>query len=160
MSLHRGCSTRGDRGGTSYRALVPSTPGSARAVQPAADEPRPPLLTAVAVLVLFEALLLVAAAGYLLHGLLVEDATETPAAIALVAMALLFAVGVAFCARGLLQRATWARSPVVVWQLLQLAAGLPAFSGGAPWLGVVISLPAASVLVGLFVPSVSSALSR
>ena len=109
---------------------------------------------------LVEALILVGAAVYLLHGLLVEDAAAPIAAIAMVAMALVFAVGVGFCGWGLLQRATWARSPVVVWQLLELAAGVPAFSGGSPWVGVVLVVPAVVVLVGLFVPSVSAQVSR
>jgi hypothetical protein len=110
--------------------------------------------------VLVEALILVGAAVYLLHGLLVEDAAAPIAAIAMVVMALLFAVGVGSCGWGLLQRATWARSPVVVWQLLELAAGIPAFSGGSPWVGVVLVVPAVVVLVGLFVPSVSAQVSR
>lgn len=109
---------------------------------------------------IFEAGLLVVAAIYLLHGLLVENATEVPAAVALVGMALLFALALAFCGHGILQRASWARSPVVVWQLLELAAGLPAFSGGAAWVGVVVALPAVLVLVGLFLPSVSAEISR
>jgi hypothetical protein len=127
---------------------------------PAPAARRPPLLTLVGVLVLGEALILVAAAVYLLHGLLVEDAAAPIAAIAMVAMALLFAVGVAFCGRGLLRRSIWARSPVIVWQLLELAAGVPAFSGGSPWVGLLLVLPALVVLVGLFAPSVSAQVSR
>ncbi|WP_380157950.1 hypothetical protein [Kineococcus sp. R86509] len=127
---------------------------------PALTPRRSPLLTLVAALVIVEALILVGAAVYLLHGLLVEDAAAPIAAIAMVVMALIFAVGVGFCGWGLLHRATWARSPVVVWQLLELAAGIPAFSGGSPWVGVVLVVPAVVVLVGLFVPSVSAQVSR
>ena len=107
-----------------------------------------------------EALLLVAGAAYLVHGLLVQDATAPIAAAALALTTLAFAAGVALCAHGLLQRATWARSPVLVWQLLQLAAGWPAFSGGSPWLGVLLVVPAVLVLVGLFLPPVSAQISR
>ena len=128
--------------------------------QPAASPHRSPLLTLVGVLVLFEALVLVAAAAYLLHGLLAEDAAAPIAAAAMVVTTLVFAVAIGFCGRGLLHRATWARSPVVVWQLLQLAAGVPAFSGGSPWIGVALVLPAVVVLVGLFLPSVSEQVSR
>ena len=128
--------------------------------QTAASPARSPLLTVVGVLVLFEALVLVAAAAYLLHGLLVEDAAAPIAAAVMVGTALVFAVAIGFCGRGLLHRAAWARSPVVVWQLLQLAAGIPAFSGGSPWIGTVLVLSAVVVLVGLFVPSVSAQVSR
>ena len=128
--------------------------------QPAALPRRSPLLTLIGVLVLFEAVVLVAAAAYLLRGLLGGDVTAPIAAAAMVGAALVFAVAIGFCGRGLLQRATWARSPVVVWQLLQLAAGIPAFSGGSPWIGVALVLPAVVVLVGLFLPSVSAQVSR
>ncbi|MCI2239768.1 hypothetical protein MO973_37635 [Paenibacillus sp. TRM 82003] len=131
-------------------------PSSQRGGGPA----RSPLLTAVAVTVVLEAVLLVAGAAYLVHGLLVEDATEPVAAVVLALTTLAFAAGLALCAHGLLQRAAWARSPVLVWQLLQLAAGWPAFSGGSPWLGVLLVVPAALVLVGLFLPPVSAQLSR
>ncbi|NAZ82804.1 hypothetical protein GTR02_13350 [Kineococcus sp. R8] len=129
--------------------------------KPGASGRRPPLLVAVAVLVGLEALLLVAAAAYEARGLLTgAQAVDPVAAGVLAAMALLFAAALAFCARGLLQGAAWARSPVLVWQLLQLAAGLPAFSGGSAWLGVVIGLPPVLVLVGLFLRPVAAATSR
>lgn len=108
----------------------------------------------------FEGLLLVAAAVYVVHGLVTEPATEPVAAVFLAVMALAFAAALVVCGRALLQRAGWARSPVVVWQVLQLAAGLPAFSGGAAWVGVVLVVPPVVVLVGLFVPSVSAEVSR
>ncbi|WP_166610478.1 hypothetical protein [Kineococcus indalonis] len=107
-----------------------------------------------------EALLLVAGAAYLVHGLVVDDAAVPVGAAVLALTTLAFAAGVALCAHGLLQRATWARSPVLVWQLLQLAAGWPAFSGGSPWLGVLLVVPAVLVLVGLFLPPVSAQISR
>jgi hypothetical protein len=135
---------------------VPST----RASQPATDPPRTPLLTAIGVLVLLEALLLVGAGVYLVQGLLVEGSQAPIAVVSLVVLAVAFAAGVAFCARGLLQRATWARSPTVVWQLLQIAAGLPAFTGGSPALGAVLVVPGVLVLVGLFLPSVSAQVGR
>lgn len=137
----------------SYRAPVPS--------KPEASGHRPPLLVAVAALVALESLTLVAAAAYEVEGLLAgKEAVDPVAAGALAAVALLLAAGLAFCARGLLRGAAWSRSPVIVWQLLQLAAGLPAFSGGSAWLGVLIGLPPVLVLVGLFLRPVAAATSR
>ncbi|WP_432560765.1 hypothetical protein [Kineococcus sp. SYSU DK003] len=135
---------------------MPSTPASQRATDPA----RTPLLTLIAVLVLFEAALLVAGAVYLVHGLVVDGSSAPVAVVSLVVTALLLAAGVAFCGHGLLRKAAWARSPVVVWQLLQLAAGLPAFSGGSPWLGLLLVAPALVVGVGLFLPSISAQVGR
>ncbi|NYD23548.1 hypothetical protein [Kineococcus aurantiacus] len=124
------------------------------------DQPRPPLLTAIAALVALEVLLLLAGAAYLVHGLVVDGSSAPLAVVSVVVCALLFGAGLGFCAWGLLRRATWARSPLVVWQLLQVAAGLPAFSGGTPWLGVLLVLPAVAVGVGLFTPSVSAQVGR
>ncbi|MEW1958448.1 hypothetical protein [Kineococcus sp. NPDC059986] len=135
---------------------MPSVP----APQAATHRPRPPLLTAIAVVVGFEALLLLAGAAYLVHGLVVEGSRAPLAVVSVVVLAVAFAAGIAFCARGLLQRATWARSPLVVWQVLQVAAGLPAFSGGSPWLGAVLVVPAVAVGVALFLPSVSAEVGR
>jgi hypothetical protein len=112
------------------------------------------------VVVGFEALLLLAGAAYLVHGLVVEGSRAPLAVVSVVVLAVAFAAGIAFCARGLLQRATWARSPLVVWQVLQVAAGLPAFSGGSPWLGAVLVVPAVAVGVALFLPSVSAEVGR
>jgi len=135
---------------------VPST----HSTQPATDPPRTPLLTAIGVVVLLEALLLVGAAVYLVQGLVAQGSQAPIAVVSLVVLALGFAAGVAFCGRGLLQRAAWARSPVVVWQLLQIAAGLPAFNGGTPWLGVLLVVPAVFVLIGCFLPSVAAQVGR
>jgi hypothetical protein len=136
-----------------YGGSVPPKPG--------ASGPRPPLLLVVAGLVGLEALLLVAAAAYEVEGLVAgEQAVDPVGAGALAATALLLAAALAFCARGLARGAAWSRSPILVWQLLQLAAGLPAFSGGSAWLGILIGLPPVLVLVGLFLRPVAAATSR
>ncbi|WP_369070626.1 hypothetical protein [Kineococcus terrestris] len=116
-------------------------------------------MTLVALLVVAEAVLLVAGA---VSALLLSDGDAAPSgvrdadlvAVGLVAFAALFAAGLGLCAWGLHQGATWARSPVLVWQVLQLAAGLPAFGGGAAWLGALVAVPAVLVIVGLFLPPV------
>lgn len=141
-------------------ATTTVVPVPAPASHPATERPRPPLLTVVGVLVVLEGIVLVAAAAYLVHGLVTEPATEPVAAVFLAVMALGFAAALVFCGRALLQRASWARSPVIVWQVLQLAAGLPAFSGGAAWIAVVLVVPPVVVLVGLFTPAVSAEVSR
>jgi hypothetical protein len=135
---------------------VPSVPAS----KAATHRPRPPLLTAIAVVVGFEVLLLLAGGGYLVHGLVVEGSRAPLAVVSVVVLAVAFAAGIGFCGWGLLRRATWARSPLVVWQVLQVAAGLPAFSGGSPWLGAVLVVPAVAAGVALFWPSVSAEVGR
>lgn len=136
--------------------LVPSAPPP----QLPTDPPRPPLLTAIAVLVGVEVLFLLAGGVYLVHGLVADGSRAPVAVVSLVLLALLLAAGLAFCGWGLLRRSTWARSPLLVWQLLQVAAGVPAFTGGAPWTGLVLVLPAVVVGVGLFTPRVSAQIGR
>ncbi|MEZ0491209.1 hypothetical protein AB2L28_03035 [Kineococcus sp. TBRC 1896] len=135
---------------------MPSVPASKAATR----RPRPPLLTAVAAVVGLEALLLLVGAGYLVHGLLVEGSRAPLAVVSVVVLAVAFAAGIALCAHGLLRSATWARSPLLVWQVLQIAAGLPAFTGGSPWLGALLVLPAVAVGIGLFLPAVSAEVGR
>ncbi len=136
--------------------LVPSAPTP----KAAPGSPRTPLVTVIAALVGFEALLLLAGAAYLVHGLVVEGSRAPAAVISVVVLAVGFAAAITFCARGLLALAAWSRSPLVVWQVLQVAAGLPAFNGGSPLLGLVLVLPAVAVGVGLFLPSVSAQVGR
>ncbi|GAA4966163.1 hypothetical protein GCM10023225_06480 [Kineococcus glutinatus] len=101
-------------------------------------------------LVGFEALLALAGAAYEVRGLLVSRATEPGAAVALAASALLLAVALVLGARGLLAGRRGVRAPLLVWQVLQLAVGLPQFGGGTTWAGLLLSVPAALVLAGLF----------
>ncbi|GAB7193273.1 hypothetical protein NUM3379_39820 [Kineococcus sp. NUM-3379] len=101
-------------------------------------------------LVVAEVVLLLAGAGYLVWGLLTRDATEVGAAVALVVLTLALAAGLSACARGLWRRRRWSRTPVLVWQVLQLSVGLPQFSGGALWAALLLTLPAAAVIAAVF----------
>ena len=119
----------------------------------------PAVLRAVVAGVGLEVVLLLAGTAYLRAGLVTSEATEEPAAVGLVLFALAFAAGLAVCARALWQRRRWARSPVLVWQVLQLSVGVPQF-GDATWAGLLLCLPAAAVLAGLFSRDVTSAVDR
>ena len=109
---------------------------------------------------MLEALLLVAGAIYLVWRLLTSTATEAPAAVAEVLLALGLAAGLLACARALARRRRAVRAPLVVWQVLQLSVGLPQFSGGTTWAGVVLAVPAVLVLAGLFTREAVAALDR
>src|SRR6478735_10555425 len=58
------------------------------------------------------------------------------------------------CARGLWRGRRWARSPVVMWQILLVVLALGWYSAQASVLGVVVLVVATLVGVGLLLPPV------
>jgi hypothetical protein len=65
------------------------------------------------------------------------------------ALALLAGIALAFAARGLFFARRWARSPVVVWELIMLPVGL-SLARAIPAAGAVVLASAAGVLLALF----------
>ena len=133
-------------------ALV-TTPGPPRATN---DGPtNPPPLTVAASLVAVEGLVLVLLAllevGTLSLGRLTMGLTT----------ALFFAVygaGLLLCAWQLTRRASWARSPVVLAQLIQLGIAWSFRSGGTTWLAVVLAVVALVAAAGVLHPDSIDAL--
>jgi hypothetical protein len=118
------------------------------------DGRRPVVLVVVCLLVLVEALAFVGLAlGWLVE--LLRGRTEIPGAVAfLVAFALGMAVLLAACARGLWRGRRWARSPVVLWQVLLVVLAIGWLGSGiTPW-GVAVVVIALITGVGLLLPSV------
>ncbi|HEX4728745.1 MAG TPA: hypothetical protein VH298_13155 [Jatrophihabitans sp.] len=113
------------------------------------------------------ALVAVEAAGLLIVALVLaglaiaHTSNRLWAALAIVAFALLGALVLAGCARGLLGLRPSARSPVVLIQLLALPVGYSlGIQAGRPVAGVPILLLAVAVLVVLFTPTARAALDR
>lgn len=98
---------------------------------------RPTVLAAAAVLVLVEAAGLVAYAVVAAVQALRGDRSSVLGALLLVVILLVWAAGLAVAARGLWQVRRWARSPVVVSELLLLAVGIPLVQGTGAAVGVV-----------------------
>lgn len=108
-----------------------------------------------------EVLALLAAAAVLI----VKSATESPDSLARAllgaAFAVLGAVVLALCARGLLHLRPAARTPVVVLQLLALPVAYTlAFQADRPAYGAPILLAALAVLYLLFTPPARAVLDR
>jgi hypothetical protein len=107
---------------------------------------RLPLL--VAALVALEAVMLFAAAIFLLvEALAAED--QRAAGLSLAAVAIVVGAGLALCARGVARRLRWARGPVLTWQLLQAGVAMPLSTSRAWWAGV--PLLAVSIVVGVLI---------
>src|SRR4051794_10828297 len=64
-------------------------------------------------------------------------------------LSLLTAAGLALAARGLFFGRSWARSPVLVWELIMLPVGL-SLARAIPVAGVLLLASAAAVLVAIF----------
>ncbi len=80
----------------------------------------------------------------------VRDGVESPAfAVTLEVFAVAVAVGLAYLARGLWRGSRWPRGAALVWQAIQLAVAFG--SDGAPaWLVVLLAVPAAVAVAGVF----------
>ena len=118
-------------------------------------------IRAAAALVLAEAAGLVATAAVLLVLAFAHTTTRLWAAVAIVGFALLGAVVLAGCGRGLLRLRPSARSPVILVQLLAVPVGYSlGIQAGRVLVGVPILLVAIAVLVLLLLPSSRQALDR
>nr|WP_218859725.1 hypothetical protein [Petropleomorpha daqingensis] len=114
-----------------------------------------------AVVVAVEAVALVLAAGYVTLRTLTGDAQSDKSAWGLVLFALLGAVLLAACARGLWRLASWSRGPVVAVQLILGALGLTAaFSYQHPEVGIPMLVPVAVSLYLLATPEARLAFFR
>jgi hypothetical protein len=123
---------------------------------PIRHTPRPATLTAAVVLVALEALVLVVLAVLELFSLRADRLTM---GVTTAVFFLVYAAALLLCAWGLLRLVSWARSPVVLAQLIQLGVAWSFRGGDTTVVAVVIALVAVVVLIGLFVPSSLAALS-
>ena len=112
-----------------------------------------PMRRAVEVLVGLEGLMLLAGAGYLIAGLAGRSAQEPMAAIVMVAMALAMAAFLGLCTWAVHRGRAWARGPLLVWQVLQVAVIWPSFRTVTSF-AVAIICGSIAVAVGLFAPGV------
>lgn len=113
-------------------------------------------LVAVAALLAAEALLLWAAAVWLIIELLSATPTSLASAAAILVLVILAAVWVSAVALGALRRRPWIRGAAVTWQLVQVAVAVGCFQGlyARPDVGWALLLPSIAVIVLLFTPQV------
>jgi hypothetical protein len=129
-------------------AAEPSAPGPVEA-----REEVPRSVRWAALVVALEAVALVAAAGYLAVRTATGGADSDQSAWGLAVFALLGAVLLTACARGLWRLASWSRGPVVAVQLLFGAVGLTAaFSYEQAQVGIPMLVPVALTLYLLATP--------
>ena len=120
----------------------------------AATDARPPVLLAVCCLILLEAAAF-AGLGLAVGSELVRGRATMPGATAFLAVC---GLGVAtllgLCARGLWRGRRWARSPVIMWQILLVVLALGWYSADpSVWALVVVGI-AVVIAGGLLLPAV------
>lgn len=121
--------------------------------QPPAANPAP--LVVAASLAGLEALLLL---GYAVLELFNLDSDRLAMGLATGAFLALYAAGLAFCAWGVTRRHSWARSPIVLAQLIQLGVAWNLRGGETALVAVALAALAVVVLVGLLHPASVDAL--
>ena len=122
-------------------------------LRPAAGAPAP--LVAAAVLVSLEGLLLL---GYAVLELANLDVDRAEVAVTTAAFFALYGGGLLCCAWALGQLAPWARSPIVLAQLIQLGVAWSFWGGDTIAVAIGIAVLALVVLVGVFHPASLAAL--
>ena len=123
---------------------------------------RPALLLLLAVLLALECAALVAVACYLVVELLVARPDSFASAIALLVLDLLAAIWVGTIAVHTLRGRSWIRGGAITWQVLQIAVGISSFQApfSRPDVAWLLILPAATVIILLFSPTVIAATRR
>ncbi len=113
-----------------------------------------PLLVAAS-LVAVEGLLLL---GYAVLEAVNADADRLAVAVTTGTFFLLYGGGLMLCAWGLLLRHSWARSPIVLAQFIQLGVAWSFWGGDTTAVALGLALVAVVVLVGVFHPASLQAL--
>ena len=120
----------------------------------AATAPTP--LKVAGMLVLLESLTLVVLSVLELFNLTSERATM---GVSTSIFFVVYAVAIGLCAWRLLLLDSWARSPVVLAQLIQLGVAWSFRGGETTWVAIVLALVAIAALGGIFHPESLQALS-
>ncbi len=123
---------------------------------------RPPLLIALAVLLFLEALGAIALVVWLVVELLAARPESYASGVALLVLAVLAAVWIAFTAVSTLRLKSWVRASAVTWQVLQIAVAIGSFQGlyARPDLGWALLVPALAGIGLALSPSVVRATTR
>jgi len=117
--------------------------------------PTPAPLLVAASLVAVEGLLLI---GYGVLEVASVDADRVAVAATTGLFFLAYGAGLLLCARGLSRVRSWARSPVVLAQLIQLGVAWSFWGGDTRIVAIAVAVVAVIVLVGVFHPASLAAL--
>lgn len=120
--------------------------------------PRP--VRQAALITTLEGALLLGVAVYLVIQILAGSVAQIANALVVAALAAGAGLLLGFLARGLVRLRAWARSPVVVLQVVFLPVGVGLLRANRPIFGIPVLVLAAAVLYLLFTPPARLALDR
>jgi hypothetical protein len=131
----------------------------------ASEGPRPGVRVAlriVSIVLVLEALAVVAVAIWLVVDLVSLEPSSYATAIALIVLVVVGAIWVGATALASFSRAPWSRAAAIVWQILQVSVAVGAFQGlfARPDIGWVLLVPAITVIGLLLWSPVRIAYSR
>lgn len=116
---------------------------------------RPAPLTVAVSLVAVEALIFVVLA---VSELAAAESAKLAMGLTTALFFALYGVGLAVCAWAVSRLHSWARAPIVLAQLIQLAVAWSFWGGETTWVAVSLAIVAAVVLAGVFHPDSLEAL--
>jgi hypothetical protein len=111
---------------------------------------RPVSVTIISLAVVFEALLLLAAAAWFVAGLLTQTPVSMGGTIFQLVLILLFAVWLLAVGHFMFRGYRWTRAAAVVWQVFMVVVAVPTLNAGQVLLGLVLLVPALVVAVLIF----------
>ena len=111
---------------------------------------RPPGVVPIAVVLVLEAIALLALAVGFFLSIFGLDPISVGGSVFMTVLLLLVAAGLVAMARKLLAGFRWPRSPSLVVQLFLVILAFPFFTAGNPLIGLLLIAPAAAVILTLF----------
>lgn len=114
----------------------------------------------IAVILLCEAAVLLAVAGWFAFGLLTSTPASLGGAVFMLVLLLLFAGWLLVVGHFLFRGYRWTRSAALVFQFFAIVLAMPALTGGVIWVGLLLLVPAAVVVLLLFTRPVVEYMTR
>ncbi|WP_043441122.1 hypothetical protein [Arthrobacter sp. L77] len=111
---------------------------------------RPPGVVLIAVVLVLEAIALLALSVGFLLSIFGRDPISVGGSVFMTVLLLLVAAGLVAMARKLVAGFRWPRSPSLVVQLFLVILAFPFFTAGNPLIGLLLIAPAAAVILTLF----------
>lgn len=121
---------------------------------------RPVGVVIIAAILLCEAAVLLAVAGWFAFGLITSTPTSLGGAVFMLVLLLLFAGWLLIVAHFLFRGYRWTRSAALVFQFFVIVVAIPTLTGGIIWVGLLLLVPAVVVVHQLFTRPVAAYTSR
>lgn len=116
----------------------------------AAAAPRPPAVLLISVVLVLEALALLAVAGWYVYNLMTSTAASLGGAVFSLFLIVAVAVWLLIVGHFFFRGMRWTRAAALVWQLFMIVIAVPTLQGGLLAVGLGLLIPAAVVLLLLF----------